>query len=429
MRIGNIGGRNFAMELEWVRLDGVPVKVHAKEVAAEHGKTYCASVPTSDGSVVCGTGQLAEGERAPKRPLYSFAAALASIGSSAIYVGHVVDDATEVARLWYTVVTDGEVSPGTDVTVPFEDGIAAITELSQTLRIPVMVMGEVAGLESAESFDPADLLARVKPKAMVAVEHGIPKSRAAATAVALLAIAGIGYHQYGQYKLRAAQQAAAAAEAQAQAAYISQIRLIADALPTSNHWIGTALSRAISSMPAWYAGWELQDVTCTPARCEAKYKPSNDGFSYVAMVDRFGSQRSRWSDQDRLLYVSIEQKVETTAAPWTDDKLLSPDPAKLRSLAVVGLLPGAVKGITAKETSTNLSAQFSAPGGAGTLWQDDIDTEASFYLDVPTVSTLSGLMGNAGFVARQMTFTRGKESSMPTWKLTWTRLRGESTYE
>jgi hypothetical protein len=428
MRIGEIGGRHFAMELAWTAIAGEKPAAVAKEVAAELGKTYYTALKNADGELVCGTGQLELGERAPRRPLYSFVSALCMLERDAIYVGH-VDDQDGAPCLWYAVIHGGCVSPGTDISRPASEVVNVVNGLSATLGIPIMVMGEVNGLEAASSFDPVDLIARAKPQVLKTATAGAPKAKILAAAAVLVIGTVAGHSEYTKYKASQAIKAAADAEAQATAAYVSQIRLIAEQLPTSSSWSTQALSQGLSRLPAWYAGWELQHFTCNPRRCEGEYKPSQDGFNYQALLSRFGAAKANWREQDRLMTVLLDLQAPASFRVWNDGELLQPVAANLPSVAVVGLLPGKIPNIAAKETSLNLSSQFAAPGTAAQLWQDDITTEASFYLDGGTLRTLSTVMGGAGFVARELRITRGAENALPTWKVTWTRLRGETTGE
>lgn len=428
MRIGEIGGRFYAMELVWSRLDGATPQQHAKEVAGVEGKTFFTAIANSSGELVCGTGQLEDGEKPPRRPVYSYVAALAKTGQDAIYVGP-VEDRDGSAQLWYAVIHDGAVSPGTDISDQAEKVISSVYGMSAALDLPILVMGEIAGFEDSKSFDPVEIVADVKTKPLQVAISGIPKIKIAAVLASLLLVAGGGYHVYAKAKQQKAAEAAVLAELQAQEAYVSQIRMVADQLPATSAWSVRALTEGLSRFPPWYAGWMLSSFTCKPRLCEADYKPSSDGFTYHAMSERFGADRVVWRDQDRTMVVSFDLGSSAELQQWTGEAILNPPREKSPAMVPVGLLPRRVPGVGASEKSLNLSAQLAGPGSALPLWQDEIETTGSFYLDSAVLNTLASIMASTRFVATEVVVKRGSDSFAPSWTVKWTRLRGDISSE
>lgn len=423
MRLADIGGVVYAFELDWIGLGDQKADVVAKEYASEGGKwLYCTHATPESGTVI-GLGEVDADDKLARKPVQSFALALAATAKSGIYAALVDQEDGEPQFLWFVAIEDGAIVPNTDTSKPLDEAVRAIGNLA-TLGFPVYTMGEIPGLYGS-MFDPAEEIKGIVTPKLRVVQKGF-SPRALLLSGAISAVVAMGAFVANDYykEQRAYEEAGDSIQAQTEA-YVSQVKGIGDSLVADSFWLRDELVSSYRVFPQEFAGWNLEQVECTPSGCAAIYIPSQTGFSVSELKNRYGQKNTTWDAQSKKMRVVKPGHEPWNMQVWTEDDILSPSVQPASNLEILGQLPTMYSGVSANESRLDLNLQFGAPGFAGKLFQETIETKADFYFDPLMAAGIVSYFAKNGFVATKFSVSRPSADLPGKWAVEWKRINGE----
>lgn len=418
MRVTKVGKRQFAFGLEWNDSFGDDPKEGVLEAVGHDTAALYTVIRKPDGEQLVGYGKL---DAPVKGRIYSYAAAVANRQIDGIYVGPTGPD-----EVWYAVISDGQVVPSTDRLMKAEDAFEAIDVLIRTFETELFVAegldGDLFGAHT--TFDPIEIVAKSKPKAMKVIGGAGNSLIGAVVLVAVLG--GIGFA--GWWLFLRSDQVAADPAAQAQMmrdAYLSSVRTALQ-MPESNVWLITAHQVAGDLFPPSVGGWALEGISCTPAGCSATYAlpPDAPGFGISPVYEQFG--RDRVSMMADMQSFSVTAPVDTAMLVWDDSEILTPAMTLSPVMDAVGRyrLNFAGASVDGRVVSEQLHMMFPAPPEAQALIKEQLATRADTYLDLIALKGQAVFMGGYGFKGVSLNYSNGHGTIPPAWRMEWVRVHG-----
>lgn len=422
MRLGTIGKRQFAFGLQWTELhDRVPAEL-AREALGTEIKGVYTTVKNKDDLTVVGYAETPEGGPSTKGALYSYAAALTAIGKDGIYVAPV-----NVDRLWYVVIADGLVVPGTDQVLEVQSALTAVASMRSSFDLPVYVADDAElAIADAQRFNTEQAIAKAKVKPLRRLAQS---SQWLGIVLLILVLVGIGFGAWYLFSDTPQEVVGPSAQEQAaelRAAYLVSVRGAVSTHPATGAWVTSAYRTAVKRLPPVIAGWRLEGVTCTPNGCSGTYVAVIGQPRAIApVIKRFGkSAVAMLSDNNSMTVKITTPPVKRTQ--WTDNQILTPLPWPRAASDVAGRLPlyFADIALDGRISVVNLNTKFQAPLDANPLARETIAIKQASALEITQLNSVAAYFAQAGFVATALAASGGTGETPSAWRLEFQRLGG-----
>lgn len=398
-----LSGTPCVIGLDWQPLNGR--KPHAALKAA-HAKCYAQH-----------GGAIGLGDQTPPKGAVSLAAVVAAQGDG-VFAMPVGD-----GRVWYAAVQGGEIVPGTDVVLPFEDAVNALYGLHALNRLPVFWAGSEAlpGLDT----QPLALDALLKRK-VGAIKGATTGGNGVGGVVFLLAVVGgIGFaawkfllpHEPSPEEIAIQQ----AQERQARINdYLNQMDAAMADKPASNLWLDAAWRASSRFVPA-LGGWMLEGYACEPTKCVATYKAKELRLAGPA-IEAFGAKAISFAEGGNTMLVTI-QLPKLEGQRWARALTERPPLFDRPLLDVLGGLPLFVDAKVDPAASKTTPIAVSAPTDLGfTQVVEDRVALVSQYASAPIILGIASRLADAGFIADKLA-VKGD-----TWRLEVARYGASTGY-
>lgn len=441
MRVAELAGTAFAFELEWAFVDTADSPSVSKggrraadklihdqivELATEAGRRIFYTVRNAHGRPLVGYGFEPVGEKFKAKSLQSYGDALASVNDDGIYVC----PSDSEGMLWYVVIQDNAVVPGTDRCGPQDEIAQTVEALSSDLGVPVHAMtGLDLGFDS-EPFDPEAVVqaSATNPMNLAAPRGGAGMDLLVRGAFVVLALGGgiIWFSSSKESGKRAEEERAIAEQ---RTSYAAQVVQAVGTTAGGTRWLSAAVSQAYTAFPAHFKGWTLDGITCTPVQCIGRFKADVSGYDYLAIERRFSTSGGvRWNDREGRLMATLRLKGTGNPAALTDEMVLSgsgfPGGELANRIDVEGRYLLAFAETSVKDrTMVDLPVQYSAPPGVASLIHEGLTTQGAFYLSADEAARMGALMASSGFGAGELELQRRTNAAEPSWSIKWSRLK------
>lgn len=414
MRIVQLGKRKYAFGLAWNDSFGDDAKEAVRDAMGEERNAYYTILRGPDHEEVLGFGSAQV-----KGSVYSYAAALASVGQDGLYVAQ-----AGVDRVWYLLVTNGVVAAGTDRDLSEDHALDAIESLRAVYpNLPVRTHG--VDLPGANEFSLEAIVAKakVRPMRRLATENPIVG--------ALVLTAVLGAVGFGGWYLFVREEPividkAAELERKRQA-YITSVQMAAGSIPRDAAWVVNAFDLARQAYPEGIAGWVLEGVSCTPQACKGTYAIARDaqGYALTPVWDAFGRDRVSLMGDKKSLEVALKLPTMEPLS-YTEQDVMQPPMATGRIIDTIGVLGmkfGDVR-IDGDFKTEQLNQINQAPPGTAPLIRDSFALRHDAALDDVRVKGLAAYLSEAQFVATTLNYSTGAGSIPTAWRIEWVRLHG-----
>jgi len=418
VRIATLGGRQFAWGLTWVEAAGrKPARVIADALGADADAWYT-TTGDEDAQLVGYADAVAA-----KGRVYSYAAALAAVAPSGIYVAPLDD-----GQVWYALILEGGVGAGSDAIQPEEQALTQVQALRVAFNLPVYVMqGAGLSLPDTAEFDP-EAVVQAKVPALRRHKPASQFGRVITLLVMFSAIGGVAWWQFAPRKLDAASGDDAALAEATRSAYLGTIRGLTAQHPTNAEWVLRAWDVARRSLPPVMDGWRQEGFTCTPspATCVGRYSAA-PGLPYTLrpVQQRYGVHAVRLLDDRRSIEVTVPAVGGGEPAQWTDDQVLAPLPWPTPAVDAVGELLLSHIGLEIEPvTAEDLSAANAAPAGALPLVRETLAVKEPRLPDRLRLAGVVHRLARHGFVPVGMAVTVGHGAAGEAWRIEFARLGG-----
>lgn len=415
MRIETLGKRKFAFGLTWVPADdGRPVDI-VRETSTLTKAVY-ASVTNDESKTVVG---YAPDEPTAKGKVYSYAAALASLGQDGVYVGPVDD------KLWYVAISKGLVVPATDQILEMDAALSAIENI-RSMGLPVIVMeGAPLPLHAERVFDPERAVASIKAGQLRRM--GADKADLIKGGIVVAGLVGLGVFGYTTFIKKPDNSAELDAQtaAQIRATYITTMQTAAAAIPADPAWVVRAYESSSQMLPAMLAGWRLEGATCTPASCVANYSlAQGTGYAVSPFYERFGGAVQVLGDQ-RSLSVTLPLH-QVAMINWPEATVFAPPAPIGRALDAAGRVALRFSNVTQDGPVKTLmvSGNVQPPPLAPAVVTDTIAVRQGEALDGIRLRGITSYFSDFGFAATTLAYSNGDGAAPRAWRIEFTRIHG-----
>lgn len=410
VRVEKLGKHRFALGLDWKRVekDG-SVKETLGAYAPERGGFWYATSKSEASTAVGFTTHAMKGRVA------SFAATLASTAEDGIYVAQMDD-----GSVWYCVVTNHMVEPGTDRILAEHEARESVRGLQSGLDLTVYSFGDF--LPGTLPFDPTSAIAKAKP---VWIKRHSSAASEAVGAAALLAVGGA--LMFGGWKLFLAPPPPAdygLTPEEIRANYLGSVRGFLPQIPESPLWPTEALVRTRAAFPAFRAGWALEEVQCDPMHCQAAFAPVH-GSPWRSAAELGGAGLSVALNAEGTA-ASAAIPVSVPLRDFSDEDLLYPTPPQRAAAEAVGTFGlryvGAVVDGAPQRVSVEEMIGTQPPMDALPLIIESVFLRSDKVPEEWQVRQMTAYWAAEGFRATRIEFSHGYGAMPSAWRMELKRI-------
>lgn len=410
MRVEKIGRTRYALGLTWIALEQDQTPAEALEWI-DHDDEPIHYVVTSSAA------QASMGYAIGKLPkVASYAAELASVAPSGIYVASLAD-----GQWWYCVVSDGVVVPHTDRILSQQDAIEAVEHMRSNFGLELYSFGELRPGLPAHPFDPEDAVAKASRRWLR--RHGFRPVELLAPVLAFGVLAAAAWGGYTMFLKKDAPSATSPEEVRAQ--YLSALRAAFPQMPAQVTWPTRAFRAVRETFPAYADGWALDRIECDVNACVGTYTPVKGGF--WRSVERFHERGLTPEQTDAAAKaVRVSLPVNGVLIAPTDEELMD-FPALGAPLGdLVGIFPLRFAGVQVQDPQqTAIGADgVPAPPDAKPLKLERLVLASNAVPDEARLRAVSAFWSDQAFRVTRIQASFGYGESPSGWKMELMRVRG-----